>query len=100
MNPVLSERKREVADLCRRFGVGRLDVFGSASRNDFAETSDFDFVVQFNDTGTGYADRFFDFAEELEELLGRRVDLLTERSIQNPILAAAIARDRKTLYAA
>jgi predicted nucleotidyltransferase len=41
-----------------------------------------------------------EFAESLEGLLGRPVDLLTERSLTNPILIASIARDRKTLYAA
>lgn len=100
MNPVLHERKRELEILCRRSGVEQLDVFGSASREDFHGESDFDFVVRFRDTGPGYADRFMEFAESLEELLGRRVDLLTERSLRNPILVTSIARDRKTLYAA
>src|SRR4051812_8449853 len=100
MNPVLTERKDELAQLCRRFGVEQLDVFGSASRDDFRPDSDFDFVARFSDTGKGYADRFLDFAEELEKLLGRPVDLVTEKGPPKSALMAAIARDRKTLYAA
>lgn len=100
VNPVLEDQKHELAELCRRHGVARLDVFGSASRGDSRPDSDFDFVVSFRDTGPGYADRYIEFAEALEELLGRPVDLLTERSLRNPILIASIERDRKTLYAA
>lgn len=100
MNPILKARRRELAKLCRRFGVEQLDVFGSASRDDFKAGSDFDFVVRFTDTGPGYADRFMDFAESLEKLLGGPVDLMTERSLKNPILIASIERDRRQLYAA
>ena len=100
MNPLLRERSRQLKELCRRFGVEQLDVFGSASRDDFQDQSDFAFVVRFRDTGPGYADRFLEMAESLEKVLGRRVDLLTERSLRNPIFVASIARDRKTLYAA
>jgi predicted nucleotidyltransferase len=100
MNPLLNERKRELAELCRRCGVEQLDVFGSASRLDFGAGSDFDFVARFADTGPGYADRYMELAESLEKLFGRPVGLLTERSLRNPILVTSLARDRKTLYAA
>lgn len=86
--------------LCRRYGVERLEVFGSASRDDSRADSDFDFIVQFRDRGPGYADRFLELAESLEQILGGRVDLLTERSLSNPIFVQMIARDRTTLYAA
>lgn len=100
MNAVLEDRKQQLAELCRRHDVAQLDVFGSASRGDARPESDFDFIVRFRNTGEGYADRYIDFVEALEQLLERPVDLLTERSVRNPVLATAIERDRKTLYAA
>ena len=77
----------DLAELCETFGVGRLELFGSAGTQEFGEASDVDFIVKFADRSPGYADRYLDFAEALEELLGREVDLVTERSIQNPFFS-------------
>ncbi len=78
----------------------RLDLFGSAARDDFQpERSDLDFVVQFARTGyAGYADTFLDFADALEKLLDRKVDLLTERMIRNPYFRATVDATRQTIY--
>jgi predicted nucleotidyltransferase len=97
---VLQDQREEIAAVCSRLGVKRLDVFGSAVRTDFDPAkSDLDFVVQFAGShGRGYADRYLALAEALEKLFARPVDLLTERSLRNPILQRAIAADRRTLY--
>ena len=67
--------KAELHALCREYGVERLELFGSATSEAFdAASSDLDFIVRFADTSSGYADRYLDFAEALEELfLGRNV---------------------------
>ena len=50
MNPVLDQHRHSLAAQCQRFGVQRLEVFGSAARGDFdAAKSDFDFIVSFTD---------------------------------------------------
>ncbi|HLP08053.1 MAG TPA: nucleotidyltransferase domain-containing protein [Opitutaceae bacterium] len=99
---LLASRREELAALCRRFAVERLDVFGSASRGDFvAGASDIDLLVRFAEAGgPGYADRYLEFAEALERALGCPVDLLTERSLRNPHLIEQIEKDRLNLYAA
>ena len=91
MNPVIDEHRRSLTEQCQRFGVRRLEVFGSAARDDFDRAkSDFDFIVSFADRIPGtYADRYLDFADALERLLGRKVDLLTERCIRNPWFRAS-----------
>ena len=78
----------------------RLDLFGSAAREDFQpERSDLDFVVQFTRTGyAGYADAFLNFADALEKLLCRKVDLLTERMIHNPNFRATVDATRQIVY--
>ena len=70
----------------------RLAAFGSAVNGRFDPvTSDYDFVVSFRDSSSpGYADRYFDFAEALERLLGRKVDLITERSVRRPSFRRAV----------
>jgi predicted nucleotidyltransferase len=100
MLPLIEENREKVALACRRLGVERLDLFGSAARNDFDDKqSDLDFVVRFvMPHDRGYADRYLELAEALESCFSRRVDLLTERSLRNPILKQAISMDRQTLY--
>ena len=100
MRSVLEKNKRKLAEVCRRFAVRRLEVFGSAVREDFDPAkSDFDFIVSFADKTPGtYADRYFDFAAAIEKLLGRRIDLLTERSIRNPYFRREVEGARQIVY--
>lgn len=73
----LAERRAEVA---ARFGVKRLSLFGSAARDEMGERSDVDVLVEFEGPATfrGY----FDLKDYLEALLGRTVDLVTERGLK------------------
>jgi uncharacterized protein len=100
MSSVLDKNKGRLAEECRRFGVRRLEVFGSAARGDFdPEKSDFDFIVSFADKTPGtYADRYFDFAAAVERLLGRKIDLLTERCIRNPYFRREVEAARQIVY--
>jgi predicted nucleotidyltransferase len=100
MSSVLGKNKDKLAEVCRRFRVRRLEVFGSAARDDFDPAkSDIDFIVSFADKTPGtYADRYFDFAAAIEEVLGRRIDLLTERSIRNPYFQREVQAARQIVY--
>jgi predicted nucleotidyltransferase len=102
MHPAVQDHSVELTELCKKFGVRRLALFGSAARDDFnVDLSDVDLIVEFSDTTSpGYADRYLDFALAAERLLGRRVDLITVRSIVNPIFEQTVRRDRVELYAA
>lgn len=102
MAPLIEQNRDAIAALCRRYGVTRLDVFGSAARGDDFDpaTSDADFLYEIVDSET-LVDRFFDFKDALEALLGREVDLVTARRYHlNPYFAESVNRDRKPLYAA
>jgi predicted nucleotidyltransferase len=92
--------QEQIASLCERYGVLRLDLFGSAARGSFnATSSDLDFVALFADRmSPSYVDRYLGFAEALEALFGRSVDLVTERSIRSPLFRRAVDRDRETIY--
>jgi predicted nucleotidyltransferase len=67
-------------EMCDRFGVASLWIFGSASRDELGEDSDVDLMVSFN--GRATFDRYFGLKLYLEELLGRPVDLATERMLK------------------
>lgn len=102
MHTVISDKRKELAELCRRFDVKKLEVFGSAARGaDFdPATSDADFLVEFDpNSNQPPFDRYFDLVEELRETLGRPVDLVEARAIRNPYLRAAIDKSRVLIYA-
>lgn len=102
MISLLYERRDEIAQLCRRHRVTRLEVFGSAASGNFdPETSDLDFLVEFVPLGPGErADAYFGLLEDLRDLFGRPVDLVMTRAIRNPYFRQAIEQTREVLYAA
>lgn len=88
--------------LCRKHGVKRLELFGSALRDDFnAKSSDFDFFVEFDDRGwQGSFKRYMGLKLDLEDLLGRPVDLVEQHAVTNPYFLEVASKDRRVLYAA
>lgn len=101
MIPQVEQKRDELISLCRQFRVERLDLFGSAASGSFtAERSDLDFLVRFADRHPNgeYADRYLDFADELERLFQRPVDLVTEQSIRNPYFRSEIEQTRELIY--
>ena len=74
---ILTERQPEIA---RRFGVKRLALFGSAVRGELRDDSDVDVLVEFD--GPATFDGYFRLKDYLEALLGRTVDLVTERGLK------------------
>lgn len=102
MHPIIENHRAELADLCRRFHVRRLDLFGSATGDNFEPTrSDVDLLVEFVPGATLNAlDQYFGFKEALEALLDRPVDLIEASAVKNPYIWKSIEASRETLYAA
>jgi uncharacterized protein len=99
MIDLVQQKRTAIAELCRAYGVGSLDVFGSAATGAFNEdTSDVDFIVDFADILPGIANRYLDFAEALERLLGRRVDLVFEDSMTNPYFRHSALASRENVF--
>jgi predicted nucleotidyltransferase len=102
MNPLFGGRRAELEALCRRYGVLRLELFGSgAVGHDHLGESDFDFLVEFDSLAPGtYADAYFGLREALEALTARPVDLVVASAIKNPYFRQAVERTKTLLYAA
>jgi uncharacterized protein len=100
LHQVLLNRKA-LGQLCRRHGVHRLWLFGSAVRDDFVPgSSDYDFQVEFEagfDVGP-WARHLFELAGDLEALLGAKVDVGQAVPITNPHLRATIEGERVLVY--
>ena len=101
MIDLISQHREQIAALCRKYGVRKLELFGSAAREDFdVADSDLDFFFEFDADPTALANRFFGLAEDLQELLGRRVDLVSSQDANNPYFLQVANQHRVTLYAA
>lgn len=101
MLPLIDTKQAEIADLCRRFHVQRLEVFGSAASGEFDPArSDIDFIVGFDPDYRvdAFAD-YFGLKEELESLFGLSVDLVVERAMRNPYFRASVELTREPVYA-
>ncbi len=101
MISLISDNTDAIADLCRHFGIRKLDLFGSAATGAFDPArSDLDFVADLGEYSPGTAFRFLDFIEALEALLGYPVEMITEPSIRNPLFREAVDEQRVTIYEA
>lgn len=101
LHPVVQERLAEVRELCVRYRVQQLELFGSATTDRFDPSrSDLDFLVEFEDLGHGYFDAYFGLLESLEDLFGKPIDLVMSRAIKNAYFLEGIRDSRTLLYAA
>lgn len=99
MQPLVAERLDQVAELCRRYHVRRLDLFGSAATGRFDPArSDLDFVVEFEPAPETRWRAYFDLQSELQALFGREVDLITHAAMKNPYLIESVNESRVPLY--
>jgi predicted nucleotidyltransferase len=100
---VLERVQPDLAHICRRFGVRKLWIFGSALSPKWQpETSDFDFLVEYGPPPTGidlFAQQFV-MQVELERLLGRPVDLVERVAIRKQAFREIVDRDAQEVYAA
>jgi predicted nucleotidyltransferase len=89
----------ELAELCRKYHVGELSVFGSAARGDVHQDSDIDLLVEFlPDAHIDLVD-YAGFMLDLSQLLGRKVDLVSKKGLK-PLIRASVLKEARLLYAA
>ena len=102
MHAAIADKREELAELCRRYDVVRLEVFGSAARSTDLDpdTSDADFLVEFDpDSSLPPFEQYFGLVNALRETLQRPVDLVEDHAFRNPYLRTSIDRSRELVYA-
>jgi len=99
MEKTVEQNLPQIKRLLLQYGVERAYLFGSAARDTMTDKSDVDFIIKFPDDMhyTTYADNYFALADALEALLKKRVDLVTEKTLQNPYLLQNINRHKLQL---
>jgi len=95
----IQARRAEIAAMCARLGVRRLELFGSGTHS--ASPRDLDFLVDLGDRPPGeYAATYFALREQLEALFARPVDLVTPPALANPYFRQRVEQEKTLLYAA
>ncbi len=92
---------KKIAAFCKRWQVVEFALFGSALRDDFSAQSDIDALVSFAAQSNWGLFEHIQMKQELKELFGREVDLVTRRSLEqsrNALLRAEILGTAKVLY--
>ena len=99
---IIEKHTAELEELCLRYRVRRLELFGSAATfRDQTENSDLDFLVEFQPLPAGaYADTYFSLLEALNGLFGRPVDLVVGSAIRNPYFRQSVEETKTPIYEA
>jgi len=89
----------QIAELCRKYNVHQLYLFGSYAKGNFTEQSDVDFLVHFGKVDLyHYFDNYLELKESLEQLLNVPVDLLEAQTVKNPFLLHTINQSKQLIY--
>lgn len=101
MNKLLTQKKKALEALCQRYQVDKLYLFGSATTDHFTSDSDLDIIVRFRELGLPPEDQgqlYWDLLDALEQLLGRKVDLLTDKKFSNPYFQQEVEKTKTLIY--
>jgi hypothetical protein len=89
----------KIADFCQRWQIKELSIFGSTLREDFRPDSDVDLLVVFEDQAPWDLFDLMDAERELEQIFGRKVDLVEKGTIRNPFRRYHILQHHEVIYA-
>lgn len=95
---IISANANAIQEICRRYRVRELSLFGSALGEKFGPETDFDLLVEFQPDARVGLMEFGQLQMELSELLGRRVDLVSKRGLK-PLIREAVLKIAEPLYA-
>lgn len=99
MNTNVQLDRDALAAFCHKWRIRELSIFGSALRGDFGPESDLDFLVSFEPEARWDLFDLLDMKEELQNRLGRRVDLVEKEALRNPWRKYEILTNREVIYA-
>jgi predicted nucleotidyltransferase len=90
----------DIENICKKYYIKELSIFGSSIRNDFNDNSDIDILVSFNTNSNINLFDIMDLEKEFSQLLKREVDIVEKEALKNPIRKNRILSTREIIYAA
>ena len=99
MNITIKSKLPELLNLCKQHKITSLYLFGSANTEQFDNDSDIDLLVTFGDIDLfNYFDNYMDLKENLERIFERKIDLVEDKTVKNPVLRRSIDRNKILIY--
>ncbi len=98
---LITAKRGDISALCREYGIIKLEVFGSVMTDEFdAERSDIDFIAYFapGEELGWWADEYYGLLRKLSKLLGREVDLVEPRALNDPFFRHVAKMTRTVIY--
>ena len=96
---LIKENQAKLNALCENHKVKQLFLFGSILNKKFTAESDVDFLIQFEGVDlVNYFDNYMDFKENVEKLLNRKIDLVENQAIKNPIFRKVVDSQKQLIY--
>lgn len=96
---LVENHKEQIRRLCENNKVKSLYYFGSVNSTKFNAESDIDLLVDFETNDPlEYTDSYFNLKFELEKIFNRSIDLLENKSTQNPFLRESIDKSKILVY--
>lgn len=96
---LIEQNQSIINQLCSQHNVKTMYAFGSVLTNHFNANSDVDLLVKFNDFDvTKYFINYTNLKESLENILHKKVDLIEEQTLKNPILIRSINNNKQLIY--
>ncbi|MCL1935475.1 MAG: nucleotidyltransferase domain-containing protein [Defluviitaleaceae bacterium] len=92
----IEEIKQKIIPIAKEYDLPKVAVFGSAAVGKLTKNSDIDFLIERSDKISGID--FFGFCLALEDALGKSVDVLTYKGIQNSVFKESILEDEVVIY--
>lgn len=102
MNEFIQNKLEDIIAACKKHNVKTISLFGSAAKDNFHKNSDIDLLVEFSNEIDimEYADNYFSLLDLLQKTLNMKVDLVSTKSIKNPVLRDEVYKSKVDLYAA
>jgi len=96
---LIEDNKQKLIQLCIKYNVKELYLFGSILTKKFNKNSDIDMLIQFSAIKLeDYFDNYMDFKESLESLFKREIDLVENQAIKNPVFRKIVDREKQLIY--
>jgi uncharacterized protein len=95
---ILQKSKNRIAEICRKYQISELAIFGSQARGDFSSKSDFDFLVEFAPEAKPDYFEYFEIQEELENVVRKKVDLVPKKGLKK-LIRHEVLSEAEIIYA-
>ena len=100
MNKIITENIDKIKEYCKKYKVKELYAVGSVVSDRFSENSDIDLLIKFDNISVEeYTDNYFTLHKLFRKIFNRKIDLITDKSLNNPFFIKSIEKSKQLLYA-